>query len=471
MNNQMLEHANENEHQRILALVFKKMLEITKDGFVVVDHCGIIIEISNAYCDFLGLNRNFIIGKPILDIIKNSKLPQILENQEVDIDVIHKLVRGQSPSNEKYTIVTRAPVSDQSRIVASFGQVKFSSKTMELADKLQHLDMELQYYKSELKRIAENLYGFESIVGTSESLQSAISIAKKASKSAFSVLLTGETGTGKEVFANAIHYASDRRDQPLIRINCAAIPSELLESELFGYTEGSFTGAIKGGRKGKFELADGGTIFLDEIGEMPLSMQAKLLRVLQEHEIEKIGSYKPITVDVRIIAATNKNLIEKMNEKQFREDLYYRLNVIEIKLPALRERPEDIRPLINFFLDELNAKYHSNLQLTMEALRALTCYTWPGNVRELKNAIERVYALADEQIISRSVLPANILTYHKMHTFKGTGKPLDAMMADIEKEIIRETLSQNGHNCQQTALDLGIHRSTLYKKMEKHRIL
>lgn len=451
-------------------LVFQKILDISKDGFLIVDEASNIIEMNKAYCEFLGLKREDIIGKHVLEIIKNSKLPEIMNTGEVESDIVHKLVRGQCPSKEKYAIVTRAPVKDGDEIIASFGQVKFSLKTMELANKLQHLDMELQYYKNELKRIAENRYAFENIIGTSLEFEKVKNIGQKASSNVFSVLLTGETGTGKEVFANAIHFASDRRNKPFIRINCAAIPSELLESELFGYTEGSFTGAKKGGKKGKFQLADGGTIFLDEIGEMPLSMQAKLLRVLQEKELEKIGSYKPIPIDVRVIAATNKNLQDKIKDRTFREDLYYRLNVIEIKIPPLRERLGDIELFIDYFLNDLNEKYSSNIEISAEARKALASYKWPGNVRELKNVIERVFALADESIISNAHLPANILTQSKIHVPNSSNKTLNNLMEDIEREIITEMLSKNNHNCQKTAKELGIHRSTLYKKMEKLNI-
>lgn len=451
-------------------LVFQKILDISKDGFLIVDERSHIIEMNKAYCEFLGLKRKDVIGKHVLEVIKNSKLPEIMNTGKVETDAVHKLVRGQCPSQEKYAIVTRAPVSEKDKIIAAFGQVKFSLKTMELANNLQHLDMELQYYKNELKRIAENRYAFENIIGNSPEFEKVKSIGQKAASNNFSVLLTGETGTGKEVFANAIHFASSRRNKPPIRINCAAIPSELLESELFGYTEGSFTGAKKGGKKGKFELADGGTIFLDEIGEMPLSMQVKLLRVLQENEIEKIGSYKPIPIDVRVIAATNKNLQEKIKNKTFREDLYYRLNVIEIRIPPLKERVGDIELFIDYFLNDLNKKYGSNIEISAEAIKTLTNYKWPGNVRELKNVIERVYALADESVINNAHLPANILTQSKINIPTSSNKTLNKLMEDIEREIILEMLSKNNHNCRKTAKDLGIHRSTLYKKLEKLNI-
>lgn len=463
-----LTKCNVNELTRY-KLIFEKILEISEDGFIIVDDKGYIIEINKSYCEFLGLDKEEIIGKPVMEIIKNSKLPEMLSNKEdiTEVDVIHKLVDGQTPTKEKYTIVTRACVKEGDSIIGAVGQIKFTHKTMELAENLQNLGMELQYYKEELKRIAGDKYSVENIIGKSEEIHNTISLAKKAARNDFTILITGETGTGKEVFANAIHYLSRRRDKPLISINCAAIPSELLESELFGYDEGSFTGAKRGGKKGKFELAHGGTIFLDEIAEMPLPMQAKLLRVLQENEVEKVGGYKPMPIDVRVIAATNKNLYEKVKNNTFREDLYYRLNVLEIKIPPLRDRKEDINLFIDSFIDELNVKYGTLMKVSSEVKKILTDYNWPGNVRELKNVIERAYALAEDNVILNKHLPRKILIESKIHLPNVIDKPLEELMGDLEREIIFEVLSKNNFNCRKTAKELGIHRSTLYKKMEK----
>lgn len=453
-------------------LIFEKILEISEDGFLIVDENGYIIEMNKAYCNFLDLKREQVIGKYVMDIIKNSKLHEIiLENSSTpETNVLHKLVNGQSPTKEKYAIVTRACVKEDDNVIAAVGQVKFTHKTMELAESLQNLDTELQYYKNELKRIAADKYSVENIVGKSKEIQSTISLSKKAANNDFAVLLTGETGTGKEVFANAIHYLSRRRSKPLVSINCAAIPSELLESELFGYVEGSFTGAKKGGKKGKFELAHEGTIFLDEIAEMPLPMQAKLLRVLQEKEIEKVGGDKPLPIDVRIIAATNKNLLDMVKKKTFREDLYYRLNVLEIKIPPLRNRTEDVRLFVDTFINELNAKYGTHVKVSPEVYKILTEYQWPGNVRELKNVIERAYALSEEGAILNKHLPSKILVESKISLPNVADTPLEEIMSSIEREIILNILTKNHFNCRKTAHELGIHRSTLYKKMDKLNI-
>lgn len=448
-------------------LIFHKILDISADGFLIIDESGGIIEINKAYLEFLALEREDVVGKYVLDIIKNSKLPEILLTGETEVDVLHKLADGQSPNKEKVVAVTRAAVKDGNEVIAAVGQVKFSSATRDLAQKLQQIDLELQYYKSELKRIVGNQYSFDSMIGQSSSFVRAKAIAQKAAQNEFNVLVTGDTGTGKEVFAHAIHKASARSNKPFIRINCAAIPSELLEAELFGYEDGSFTGAKKGGKKGKFELANGGTIFLDEIGDMPLVMQAKMLRVLQEREVEKVGGYNPLPVDVRVIAATNQNLEERVNARLFRADLYYRLNVIQIRVPPLRERIEDIPLLSSCFLNDLNERYGTCVGISDQAVRTLVAYHWPGNVRELRNVVERAYSMVDGDIILNTHLHANIISRAKAEDIGLKGRNLETLMGEIERDILMEVLRKNNFNCSATAKELGIHRGTLYKKFDK----
>lgn len=254
----------------------------------------------------------------------------------------------------------------------------------------------------------------------------------------------------------------------MVSINCAAIPNELLESELFGYEEGAFTGAKKGGKKGKFELADGGTLFLDEIGDMPLGMQAKLLRVLQEKEVEKIGGYQPIPVDVRIIAATRKNLPEMIAAGEFREDLYYRLNVLDIELPPLRERREDIVELASYFLNRLNSDYKTAISLSPEVRECFVSYDWPGNIRELDNVIKSAYAACEDFLIQLTDLPSKMVSRHHLAGEGGSSKKLNQMMEEYEKGILLDVLKGCGWNCQAAANELGIHRSALYKKIAKY---
>ena len=465
-----LSNSSELERLKRDRRIFQTLLDISTDGFLIVDEKGIIIDINKAYCNFLALRPEAVVGRYVLDVITNSKLPEILFSGETEIDVVHKLAEGQSPKKDKYVAVTRAPVKKGETVVAAVGQIKFSTETRNLAEKLQRMDGELQYYKDELKRIIGNKYSFGTMIGNSPLLLAAKSLAQKAAQNDFSVLIAGETGTGKEVFANAIHFASSRRLKPFIRINCAAIPSELMESELFGYDEGSFTGAKKGGKIGKFELANGGTVFLDEIGDMPLNMQAKLLRVLQEREFERVGGSGIVPIDVRVIAATNQNLEERVRSRLFRSDLYYRLNVIQLKVPTLKDRLEDIPLFVDYFLQEMNERYGAKIEISPDTLDVLAKYNWPGNIRELKNVIERAFTMVEESIITNAQLPAHIISKVKLGQIHVEGKRLDIVMDEIEKGILSDVLKRNNNNYRKTAKELGIHRATLYKKLEKHNM-
>lgn len=313
-------------------------------------------------------------------------------------------------------------------------------------------------------------YNFEDIAGQSSAINEAIQLARMAAKSDLPVLVLGESGTGKEVIAQAIHNNSYRRNGPFIAINCGAFPRELISSELFGYVEGAFTGAKKGGYLGKFEAANKGTLFLDEIGDMPLELQITLLRVLQEKKITKIGDYKPIPVDVRIIAATNKDLVSEISwSGTFRSDLYYRLNAITIVLPPLRERKEDIAELAVYFLEEIK-KRHSDtraIAISDNVMNLFMNYSWPGNVRELKNIIERAYYFAEcQNVILKEHLPK------QLRDFKSniSGNPSMQTIDEAEREAIKRALENNRWNIKQTAKMLGIARSTLYRKIEQHNI-
>lgn len=453
-----------------LMLSFYGCLETSDDGFLFVDTKGKIAFINDAYCKYINVSRDDVLGKPVLDYIDTSELVETATNPhfKTQIGVLHRVSANQYRDGEHYCLVNRVNISKKGNPVCGVGQIKFVRNTLKLSSAINDVYEELSYYKEELQRLSAERYSFQNILGNSAEMQAARELAARAARNDFPVLITGETGTGKEVFSSAIHYASSRKSKPFIRINCAAIPSELLESELFGYTEGAFTGARKGGKKGKFELADGGTLFLDEIGDMPLAMQAKLLRVLQEREVERVGGEQPAKIDVRIIAATNKNLEKEVSEKRFRMDLFYRLNVISLILPPLRKHPEDINIFIDTFLAALNKKYHSAVEITKESRKILCQYPWPGNVRELKNIIERCYVIQEGGIISHAIIPPGI---RSVRTPPGDVYPenhLETIMNNLEREIILTAIQRNGGNLQKTALELGIHRVTLYKKLDKY---
>ena len=331
--------------------------------------------------------------------------------------------------------------------------------------------LENQALRQENLRLRTELqerYSFGNMVGKSRRMEDVFELIRTVAKSRSTVLITGESGTGKELVARAIHYNSPRRNASFIKLNCAALPQELIESELFGHEKGAFTGAIKQ-TKGRFELADGGTLLLDEISEIKSPLQAKLLRVLQEREFERVGSGTPIRVDVRIVATTNRNLQEAIRNREFREDLYYRLNVIPMKLPALRERKDDIANLISHFLDKYNQENDKHIAgVTEKAMAVLTAYHWPGNVRELENYIERAVVICSSHQIGESHLPLDVLTGEATLGQSGDGLEVGQTVRDVEKALILKTLEHCDGNRTAAADMLGISSRTLRNKLHEY---
>ncbi len=326
--------------------------------------------------------------------------------------------------------------------------------------KSHQLEKEVKLLKQEI----EKQYNFNNIIGQSKAMQSVYELINKVLDNDTTVLITGESGTGKEVIAKAIHYNGKRKDYPFIAVDCASIPETLIESELFGHEKGAYTGATNR-KKGKFEIANKGTLFLDEIGNLRLDVQAKLLRVLQEKEIYRVGGNERIKVNVRIIAATNADLEKLIKEGKFREDLYYRLNVVPIKLPPLRERKDDIPLLIQHFLNKYNKEYNKNVKFNNEVIKILYDYPWPGNVRELENLVQRMVVISTSPIITVNDLPQNIIsTTNITSDIIKPGMSLD----DVEKIFILETLKKFNFNLSKTAKILGITRKTLHNKIDKY---
>lgn len=319
--------------------------------------------------------------------------------------------------------------------------------------------------------LSDKVTGFDSIQGTSSQLTAIKDFASQIAPGNSTVLITGESGTGKELFARAIHNASSRCSEPFVTINCGAIPESLIESELFGYEDGAFTGAVRGGRIGKFELADGGTVFIDEIGELPLHMQVKLLHVLQRREFERVGSSETKRIDVRIIAATNRDLAEMCRQKKFREDLYYRLNVIPINIPPLRERKEDIPVLANYFLEKHSQILEKNVtHFSVEALDALMLHEWPGNVRELENAIEYSVNMAKRHVVVLHDLPPMFHSAGLLNTTKREDASLKPSITNYENSLLMQYLreAEEGKITKgELAKKLGISRSSLYRKINR----
>ncbi|MEJ5284959.1 MAG: sigma-54 dependent transcriptional regulator [Brevinematales bacterium] len=320
-----------------------------------------------------------------------------------------------------------------------------------------------------LESLVDERYNFENIIGNSKAFQEVLKMVKQVAPTDATVLITGESGTGKEVIANAIHLNSRRAKNPIVKVHCAALPETLLESELFGHEKGAFTGAVSR-KRGRFELADSGTIFLDEIGEISQSVQVKLLRVLQEHEFERVGGEETIKVDIRVITATNRDLKQLVEEGKFREDLYYRLNIINIHIPPLRERKEDIPLLIDYFLKFYNKKHNKNIQgIKEDALIILQNYRWPGNVRELQNLIENLVILCNKKMITEDILPKYLKVEGGALTERSEFKiQIGATLEEIEKEAILSTLNYTNWNKSKAAKILNIGRKTLLRKLEEY---
>ncbi len=329
------------------------------------------------------------------------------------------------------------------------------------------LIIENQTYRRELQR----QYSFDRIIGKSPAMQKVFEMIKSVSQTNSSVLITGNSGTGKELVSRAIHYNGPRKDKPFVVVNCGAIPETLIESELFGHKKGSFTGAIKD-KEGYFQAADGGTLFLDEISEMPLQSQVRLLRAIEQKEIIPVGASTPIPVDVRIISATNKDLYKEVEVGRFRRDLYYRLNVVEIHLPSLTERVEDIPLLVDFFLDKYRKEMNKNIKgVDAEAMKALMAYTWKGEVRELENVIERAVIFCNDEYITLKDLPSYIIHTSSSDNISENGiKTLTQAINDFEKEYIQRILVINNYDKDKTARDLGISTATLYRRIRELKI-
>lgn len=456
-------------------LIFEELMDKSEDGFIVIDSHGVITDINDKYCDFLGRRKENILGHPIEQIISTTSMYDVMNRRQRGDDqgsiYMHPYIASETKgSRHTYAIANRFCIFDENeQLIGAMAQMKFKERSLDIAHEV--LKAEHAYYKSEYQNQMLNTSGFDKYLGNDSKINALRQMGLKVAKTDFSVLITGETGTGKELIAKSIHIESNRANEPMVCVNCGAIPMELMESEMFGYEEGAFTSARKGGKIGKFQLANHGTLFLDEIGDLPLPLQVKLLRVLQEHEIEKVGGTKPIPVDVRIIAATRKNLQQMMEEGTFRADLYYRLAVVTIDTIPLREHPEDIMLYANVFLQQLNHKFKTNVLFSKNAGRCLLKYSWPGNVRELDNVISSAFISSDQMMIDLSDLPSKIsdAVRHEIPAEENQ-ETLKSLVNQYEADIIRETLKKYDYNITAAARHLGIERSLLYKKMKKFNI-
>lgn len=450
----------------------EEIINLTAERIVVVDRDGVIRYINEAYCEFLGTTVERAIRRPVQEVIENSRMHIVVKTGQAEIAAIQHIKGSEMVAN-------RFPLIVKGELVGAVGTVMFRNpeELHVYKTKIQHLVDEVKYYKTKVEKDLTSKYSFNDLIGgRSPTFLAAKKLAERISGSHSAVLLLGESGTGKELFAHSIHHHSMRASFPFIAINCASIPEHLLESELFGYEEGAFTGAKRGGKKGQFHTANRGTIFLDEIGDMPLAMQSKLLRVLQEKEIYPVGGQKSVPVDIRIIAATHRDLEKMVKEGKFRQDLYYRLNVIKIEIPSLRERKEDIEFISMNLLEKLEGKFHRKmLKLSPGVIEKLRKHTWPGNIRELENVLERCINVLDGNIIEEKHLPLYLRDQEtKTSSRRVTDiekqkelpfipvQPLKETLAQVEKQAIQHAMAVANGNKQEAAKLLEIGKTKFY---------
>jgi transcriptional regulator with PAS, ATPase and Fis domain len=453
------------EIQQTLATV----LDLAYDGILAVNPHGLVTTINRTMLEFLGVRAETVINQDVDNVFPELGLKEIVATGVPDEGDV-KTIRGMR------CIVTRLPILQGNQILGGVAKLTFKglNRLSHLVKRLETLENQISYYRDELSRVTHTGIRFDDIVGSSPALHNVKNMARQTSRSLSNILILGESGTGKELFASAIHNHSGRSGL-FVKVNCAAMPDNLLESEFFGYEEGAFTGAKKSGKPGKFELAHRGTLFLDEIGDMSLPLQSKLLRAIQEKEFERVGGIKTITVDVRIIAATNRDIGALMKEGRFREDLFYRLNVIAIRVPPLRERKGDIYQLALHLIRKYNRILGRRVGgISPEAMEYLIAHQWPGNVRELENVIERALNI----VADGNILPAHLPDYVTERVSFSSIDPesyipalnMDNSMAGAEKDLILKALAEAGGNRSRAAQILGISRTKLYDRLKRHGI-
>jgi len=449
--------------EEILKFVFLNPYE----GMNVVDTEGIIRYMSPTHEKFLGIEHGKAIGAHVKDIIENTRLHIVAKTGKAEIGKSQEMM-GQE------RIVARIPIRKNGKVVGAVGKVMFKDlyQLRDMTRKLESLLTEVDYYKRELTNLRQTTFSLDAIIGKSPKIEKMKEEIIKAAQVDLPVFILGDTGTGKELVAHTIHNLSQRWRNPMITVNISAIPSELFESELFGYEPGSFTDAHKKGKVGKFELANGNTIFLDEIGDLPCEIQSKLLRVLQGGYVEKIGSKKLVRSDFRVVSATNKDIDSLLENNRFRLDLFYRINTLTIYVPSLRERKEDIPVLTKYFINEFNRKYHLQVKgVTDEVMEKFKVYHWPGNVRELENEIGRGCSFSNSEILALEDFSSRIRAAKRKKKITVQNRLTRKRVLDAtEKELILEALKKTGGNKAQAAKLLGFSRTMLYKKIKDLKI-
>ena len=454
------------EEVRNLVEFLGLVLDNVYSGIIVCDINCRIVFMNQVYADLLKADRKQAVGKHIKDYFPNSRLSRALATGTPEL--------GQrcSLKTDAVLLVNRIPLQSDGKTVGIILQTIFKDYKdfTDLVTKLNLLEREVKFQKRALESVLSARFTFDSIIGESKAIKEIKELALKFAQTDSPVLILGDTGTGKELFAHSIHASSNRSSGPFVCLNCAAVPKDLLESELFGYVPGAFTGASKEGKTGQIELANGGTLYLDEIGELPLNAQAKLLRVVENKVLRKLGAVKSDEVDFRLVAATNRNLRDMMSRGEFREDFYYRLSTMILRVPTLTQRVSDIRMLVSHLLK--TADKH-NIRVTEEALAVLERYDWPGNVRELKNVIDSALSVTESGDLDVKHLPHEVLglSCSRGELSEYSNSSLAHEMGRFEKTLLARAVKLAHGNMSKAAKILGISRSTLYEKCRKHRLI
>lgn len=444
---------------------FKEIIGALHDGVVVVDRNGTIVYANPAYTRILNVPVERIVGRRMQDVEPGARILTVLKTRKPILrDSFHL------DSLDIDVVISATPIFQDGQLVGGVTVFRDSQELLEIYAAYRRAHGLVDYYRDLLTKERGHDGSFDPVVGRSRALGAVIKMAEQVAKTDATVLITGENGVGKDVLAQAIHRASLRADKPLITVNCAAIPDTLLESELFGFDRGAFTGAARAGKIGKIELADEGTLFLDEVGDMTPSMQAKLLRMLQNQEIEKLGSNRVVKVNVRVLAATNCDLKEMMQDGRFRADLFYRLNVFPIHVPPLRARKDDVSGLAQHFLDEFCSAYKKRIVMAPETFEALERHPWPGNIRELRNAVERaVIVCVGDVLLPEDLGPA----YYTESEAANEATPAAGLKGEVrraERKAYEEALQATGGNKSRAMALLGVSRRTFYKRLVEFNI-
>ncbi len=438
----------------------KLIFDSLYDGILIIDKEGIVRYINPAYTRITKVEEKNIIGRYLSEVRPGSRLTNVVKNEKMELGAHRKM-------GEVEYLVNMVPIYEEGKVIGGISLLNELVDIYKLTEKLNLSKIIIQNLKEHVKTLGNGKYSFNDIIAVDEKSVEVKDFAKRIALADSNVLITGESGTGKELYASAIHNLSPRKDFPFIPVNCASFEKNLIESELFGYEEGAFTGAKKNGKTGLFQLAQGGTLFLDEIGELEYGLQGKLLRVLQEKSVRKIGGSKEIPIDVRLICATNKNLEKMIQDNTFRRDLYYRIAIMPLSILPLREKKNDIKSIAEKFLLDLSIKYKKEVKLNENALKVLKEYDWPGNIRELKNIIEFTFNMVEGNEIKAEHLPIAIKKNLKEND---NISPLSEVVKEAEKSYLKKVIEIYGDSVEgkkKAAKALEISLATLYNKLEK----